>query len=179
MSMFRTKTEEHKRYYCTPGSRYENTYQEEIDKKSGKKHLVKIGKTCIYDLIQEDAESSKMVNIIQKLAMQDYSVLKQAKLTYVDEDDFPHSLMEAQNIVIKAKAEFDKFPAEVRQLFNNSAEQYVSEIGTDDFVKKMTPYNDEIKEHYKKEEEAKFNQAVADQIKFDNAVAAGKETKTE
>lgn len=179
MPTFRTKTDEHKRYYCSAGSRYENTYQEEIDKKSGQKHLVKVGKTCVYDLIQQDAEASKMVNIIQKLAMQDYSVLKQARLTYVDEDDFPKSLMEAQNIVIKAKAEFDKFPAEVRKLFNNSPEQYVSEIGTDDFIKKLTPYNDEIREKHEKEENEKFNQAVANQIRFDNAVAAGKENKSE
>lgn len=175
MSMFRTKTDDHKRYHCTAGSRYENTYQEEIDKKTGRKHLVKIGKTNVYELIQQDAESSKMVNIIQKLAMHDLSVLKEAKLTYVDENDFPKSLMEAQNIVVKAKAEFDKMPAEVRQLFNNSPEQYVSEIGTEDFIKKLTPYNNEIKERYEKEENEKFNKAVADQIRFDNAVAAGKE----
>lgn len=179
MSKFRTKYEEHKRYHCSPGTRYENTYQEEIDKKTGRKHLVKIGKTCVYDLIQQDAEASKMVNIIQKLAMHDLSVLKEAKLTYADADDFPKSLMEAQDIVIKAKAEFDKFPAEVRKLFNNSPEQYVSEIGTKDFIEKMTPYNDEINRKFKEEEDTKFNKAVAEQIRFDNAVAAGKENKTE
>lgn len=179
MSMYRTKTDPHKRYHCTSGSIYENTYQEEINKKSGKKELVRIGQTNVYEIIQQDAEASKMVNIIQKLAMKDYSVLKEAKLTYVDENDFPKSLMEAQNIVIKAKAEFDKMPAEVRQLFNNSPEQYVSEIGTDDFIKKLTPYNEEIKKRYQKEEDDKFNKAVADQIRFDNAVAAGKENKTE
>lgn len=179
MSAFRTKTEPHKRYHCTSGSRYENTYQEEIDKKTGQKHLVKIGKTNVYELIQQDAEASEMVNIIQKLAMHDYSVLKEAKLTYVDEDDFPKSLMEAQNIVIKAKAEFNKMPAEVRQLFNNSPEQYVSEIGTENFIKKLSPYNDEIKKRHEKEENEQFNKAVAEQIRFDNAVAAGKENKTE
>lgn len=179
MLAFRTKTDPHKRYYCSSGSRYENTYQEEIDKKSGQKHLVKIGKTNVYELIQQDAKESEMVNIIQKLAMHDLSVLKEAKLTYVDEDDFPKSLMEAQNIVIKAKAEFDKMPAEVRKLFNNSPEQYVSEIGTDDFIKKLTPYNDEIRKRHEKEENDKFNQAVAEQIRFDNAVTAGKENKTE
>lgn len=68
--------------------------------------------------------------------MGDLSVLKQAKLTYADADDFPKTLMEAQNIVIKAKGEFDKFPEEVKKLFNNSPEQYVSEMGSDDFIKK-------------------------------------------
>lgn len=65
-------------------------------------------------MIQQDLEASKIENIIHKLAMGDLSVLKQAQLTYVDEEEYPKSLMEAQNIVVRAKAEFDKFPAEVK-----------------------------------------------------------------
>lgn len=46
----KTKFTPHTRRYCSAGSRYENTYQEQIDKKSGKKILVKTGKTCVYDI---------------------------------------------------------------------------------------------------------------------------------
>lgn len=175
----RTKHDEHKRYHCSAGSRYENTYQEQIDKKSGKKHLVKVGETCVYDIIQADFEQTKIENILHKLAVGDYSVLKQADLTYVDEKDFPKDLMEAQNIVVKAKAEFDKFPYEVKELFNNSPEQYVSEIGTDDFIKKMAPYNDNIAKRQKEEYNTKFNAAVAEQVAFNKAVdaAMGKENE--
>lgn len=170
--MLRTKNEKHKHYYCSAGSRYENLYQEQIDKKSGKKVLVKVGETCVYDTIQSDFESTKIENILHKLAMGDYSVLKQAELTYVDEKDFPKDLMEAQNIVVKAKAEFDKFPADVKELFHNSPEEYVSEIGTDEFIKKMSPYNDSIKKRQKEEETEKFNAAVAEQAAFNKAVNA-------
>lgn len=175
----RNKHDEHKRYYCSAGSRYENTYQEQIDKKSGKKHLVKVGETCVYDIIQSDFESTKIENILHKLAMGDFSVLKQAELTYVDEKDFPKDLMEAQNIVVKAKAEFDKFPAEVKELFHNSPEEYVSEIGTDEFIDKMSPYNDSIAKRKKDEETANFNAAVAEQVAFNKAVdaAMGKESE--
>lgn len=179
MQTFRTKYDNHKRFHCANGSRYETLYQEEIDEKTGKLHLVKTGKKDVYQMIQEDAEDSKMVNIVQKLALHDYSVLKEAKLTYVDEAEFPHSLMEAQNIVVKAKQEFEKFPIEVKKLFNNSAEQYVSEIGTKEFMEKMTPYNNELAEIKRKQDEEKFNAAVAEQIKFDNAVAARKENLNE
>lgn len=166
----KTKFSEHKRYHCNPGSRYENTYQEEIDKKSGKKILVKVGETCVYDMIQADLEQSKIENIIHKLAMGDLSVLKEAQLTYVDASDFPKNLMEAQNIVVKAKAEFDKFPAEVKKEFNNSAEQYVSEMGTDEFLKKMSPFNDDIAKRHKDEAEREFNSRVDDAVKFEKAV---------
>lgn len=174
-TIFRKKTDTHKRFHCTSGSIYENEYQEEIDKKTGCVHLVKIGKKNIYELIQQDLESTKIENILHKLAINDFSVLKQAQLTYVDEADFPKSLMEAQNIVIKAKQEFETFPVEVKKLFNNSAEQYVSQIGTDEFIKKMTPYNDELKKKYKAEEDEKFNAAVANQVAFNRAVNAAME----
>lgn len=170
--LFRTKTEPHKRYYCNAGSRYENVYQEEIDKKSGSTHLVKTGETCVYDLIQADLEQSKIENIIHKLAMGDYSVLREAKLTYVDESDFPKDLMEAQNIVVKAKAEFDKFPADVKREFNNSPEQYVSEMGTDEFIKKMAPFNEEIAKKQKEDSDREFNQRVLDTATFNKAVNA-------
>lgn len=173
--MFRTKISKHVRYHCSSGSRYENTYQEEISKKTGQKILVKIGKTCVYDKIQEDLEQSKIENIIHKLAMGDYSVLKQAELTYADADDFPKDLMEAQNIVIKAKHEFDKFPEEVRKLFNNSPEQYVSEMGSDNFIKKMSPYNDSIAKRQKEEDEKLFNSRVNEQVAFNKAVNAAME----
>lgn len=179
MPSFRVKTDAHKRYYCTSGSRYENEYQEEIDKKSGKKKLVVTGKKDVYALIQSDLESTKIENILHKLALGDLSVLRQAELTYVDEKDFPHSLMEAQNIVIKAKQEFEKMPVEVKKLFNNSAEQYVSEIGTDDFIKKMSPYNDEIAKKQKADEEAAFNKAVSEQAAFNKAVNAAMEEGVE
>lgn len=177
--MLRTKLDNHKHYHCTAGSRYENVYEEEIEKKSGRKHLVKVGKTCVYDKIQADLEQSKIENIIHKLAMGDLSVLKQAELTYADADDFPKSLMEAQNIVIKAKAEFNKFPEEVKKLFNDSPEQYVSEMGTDEFIKKMSPYNDSIAKRKKDEEDQEFNRQVETAAAFNKAVNRAMEDMTE
>lgn len=177
--MYRTKNDKHIRYHCTSGSRYENLYQEEIEKKSGRKHLVKVGETCVYDKIQEDLEQSKIENIIHKLAMGDLSVLKQAELTYADADDFPKNLMEAQNIVIKAKNEFNKFPEEVKKIFNNSPEQYVSEMGSDEFIKKMSPYNNSIAKRKKDEETAEFNRQVEAAAAFNKAVNAAMEGGTE
>lgn len=171
-TLFRKKTDKHKRYYCNAGTIYENEYQEQINEKTGCLHLVKIGKKNIYELIQQDLESTKIENILHKLAIGDYSVLKQAELTYVDESDFPKSLMEAQNIVIKAKQEFEAFPVEVKKLFNNSAEQYVSEIGTKTFLDKMAPFNDAALKKQKEEKDAEFNAKVADQVAFTKAVNA-------
>lgn len=170
MPNVRTIFETSKRYHCTSGTGYENTYQEQIDKKTGRKILVKVGKTCVYDKIQEDLEPSKIENIIHKLAMGDYSVLREAQLTYADADDFPKDLREAQDIVIKAKEEFNKFPAEVRKEFNNSPEQYVSEMGTEKFIDKLAPYNDMIAKKKKQEESEAYNAEVIRTAEFNKAV---------
>lgn len=179
MLAFRTKTDKHKRYYCSAGSKYENTYQEQINKKSGKKELVKIGETNVYERIQEDLEQSKIENIINRIAKGDMEVFKEARLTYVDAEDFPHSLMEAQNIVVKAKAEFDKMPSEIRELFHNSPEEYVSQIGTDEYIKKLSPYNDEIAKKQKEEKDEAFNTKVKETAAFNKAVEAEMGVKTE
>lgn len=179
MLSLRTKLDEHKRYYCSAGSPFENTYQEQINKKSGKKELVKIGETNVYERIQQDLEQSKIENIINRIAKGDLEVFKEARLTYVDEEDFPHSLMEAQNIVVKAKAEFDKMPTKVKELFHNSPEEYVSQIGTEEFFKKLSPYNDEIAKKKKDEKAAAFAEQVKEAVAFNKAVEAEMGVKTE
>lgn len=168
--MIRTKFTERKRYYTPTGSKFLNIYQEEISKKTGKKELVKTGETDMYKMIQQDLEQSKIEYIIHKLAIGDLSVLKQADITYVDATEMPKTLMEMQNIVVKAKEEFNKFPAEVRKEFNNSPEQYVSEMGTDDFYKKMAPYNDKVKKSREEEANNEFTRRVEETAKFNAAV---------
>lgn len=171
----RMKFDEHKRYYAPVGSIYEDEYQEEINKKDGRKHLVKTGKINIYEKIQQDLESCKIENIIHKLAMGDLSVFREAQLTYADATDMPKNLMEAQNIVVKAKSEFDKMPKEVRELFHNSPEEYVSQMGTEEFIDKLAPYNDMIKKKKKEEFDAEYSAKVAETAAFNKAVNAAME----
>ena len=162
------KAKERKRYYAPIGNHYLNEYQEEIVQ--GKKQLVKIGEKDIYAMIQEDLEGTKIENILHAVAMGDLSALQQRETTYADATTMPKTLMEAQNLVLKMKGEFETLPLEVRKLFDNSAEKYVDEMGTELFNEKMKPYNDKIaaiaeagslKEYEKKvKAEAKFQKDV-------------------
>lgn len=164
------------------GTKYINTYQEEIDKK-GKKGLKKTGKTNVYDMIQLDAESCKIENILHAVAMGDLSALKQREATYADTTTMPKNLMEAQNIVIRMKDEFYQMPLEVRQKFDNSPEQYVSEMGTNAFLEKMSPYNDKIAaiaaEKNAKEYEEKVLKGAQLNIDIEKKTAELKGGKTE
>ena len=148
------------------GNHYINVYQEIIDKK-GKLTLEKTGQTDVYSLIQLDAESCKIENILKRVAMGDLEALNQREATYCDATTLPKNLMEAQNLTLRLKDEFYKMPLEVRKEFDNSPEKYVGLMGTDEFKNIMAPYNEKIakiameksdKEYRKKVEEgAKLN----------------------
>lgn len=125
-----------------PGTRYINTYIESITKKG--KELEKSGETNVYEMIQLDKDSCDIEKILHQAAMGDLAALQQREATYCDATTLPKSLMEAQNLQIHAEQEFYKMPIEVRRLFNNSPEQYVSEMGTKEFLDKMAPYNEQL-----------------------------------
>lgn len=175
--MVKTKFDR-ERVFTPSGTKFLNVYQEEISKK-GNLHLVKTGQTNVYDKIQADLESTKIENILHQVAMGDLSVLNQRETLYVDATNMPKNLMEAQNIVIKAKAEFEQFPKEVREIFHNSPEEYVSEMGSKEFLDKMAPYNEKLSKIKEAGSIKEYNDKVAQQAKFENDVAAAKGAKTE
>lgn len=155
------------------GDHFLEVFQEEITK-DGKKELVCTGKTNVWDKIQEGKEATLIENVLQACAMGDYSMLKQQDPVYIDATTFPKTLMESQNIVIKAKQEFEKLPKEVREKFDFSAELYVSEMGSSEWFEKMAPYNDKIAAIEKEGSLKAYNEKVAAQAKFENDVATAK-----
>lgn len=126
-----------------PGRRYLNEYQETTDER-GVLCLEKTGEKNIYEMIQADADSADIKKILQAVARGDLNALHQREAVYADVTTMPKSMMEMQNLIIKAKDEFYKMPVEVRKLFDNSPEAYVAQMGTKEFLDKMTPYNEKI-----------------------------------
>lgn len=160
--------------YTPAGTQFINTYQEVI--KGGKKTLEKTGEHNVYEEIQLDAESVKIENILHAVAMGDLNALHQRDASYVDATTMPKNLMEAENLTIRMKDEFYKMPLEVRRLFDNSPEAYVAEMGTQEFMDKMTPYNEKIlaisKEKSMKEYEKKVKEGAQLKIDIEREMAA-------
>lgn len=163
-----------KRIPTPAGDRLLEVFQEEINK-DGRKELVHIGNTNIYDKIQEGREDTLIQNILVHLANGDLSVLRQQKPQYIDSTTLPKTLMEANNIVIKAKQEFEKMPKEVKEKFDYDAELYVNTMGSQEWLDKMSPYNDQIKEIKEAGSKKEYEKRVAAQAKFEKDVAAAKE----
>ena len=170
-----------KRNNTPEGTRYLNTYQEEINKKTGSLQLVRVGQTDIYERIQQDVPQTEIQNILHAVAMGDMAALKQREATYCDATTMPKSLMEAQNLAIRMKDEFYKMPIEVRKEFGNDPERYVSLMGTEEFKQIMAPFNDKVaaiaaeknhKEYLKKVEEgAKLNIDIEREVARQKGVA--------
>lgn len=148
-----------------------NEYQEEI--KNGTKSLVKTGLRNVFEEIQLDVESCKIENILHAALMGDYSKLNAREGTYCDATTMPKSLMEAQNLVIRMKTEFDKMPLEVKEKFGNSADRYVEMMGTKEFNDIMAPLNEKVAkiaaEKNHKEYERKVKEGA--QLNYDIAKA--------
>ena len=147
------------------GTMYLNTYQEEITKKDGKQ-LIKTGQTCIYDVVQADFESTQIENILHAVAMGDINALQQREATYCDTTTMPKTLMEYQNLVIKAKDEFYKMPLDVRKEFDNDPEKYVSLMGTKEFLNIMAPFNEKIEAISKEKSDKEYRQKVKEGAKL-------------
>lgn len=175
--MIHSILEKPKHRYTPSGTRYINTYQECLDD-LGRLTLERTGQTNVYEMIQEEHESTKIESILHAVAMGDLNALKQREATYCDATTLPHSLREAQDLVIRLRDEFYTLPLEVRKEFSNSPEQYVSEMGTKEFLEKMSPYNNKILAISKEKNDKEYRKKVQDgaklQIDIEKEVAAQK-----
>lgn len=135
--------------FSPQGSETQPVYEYRIDPKTGKKCLEQCGETNIYEMIQASLESTKLENIIKRATV-DPTVLNIREGNYIDISELPTNMIDLQNMILKARAEFNKLPAETRKLFDNSAELYVSSYGSEEWLKKLGVLTEEPEEPVKK-----------------------------
>lgn len=127
--------ENEEKTYTPSGEKIVYEHREEIDLK-GKRTLVKDRAVNIYEVIQASAESCDIQNIIKRATEGDLNVLNQIQANYIDVTDAPQSLAAAQQLVIKAKNEFEKLPYELKIKYNNNAMEYVADYGSESWEEK-------------------------------------------
>lgn len=151
------------------GDKYLTTYT--MSTKHGRVKLEKSGQTDIEEYVQQDLESTKIENIMHKIALGDLSVLRQSEPQYVDTSTMPKSMMEAQNLIVRSKEEFEKYPTEVKRLFNYSAEQYINEMGTKEYLEKMSPFIQKIEKISKEKNAAEYEKKIKEGAKLNYDIA--------
>lgn len=133
---FRNRNNRGKGNKSNPGSGFATTYRVELDDKGHKKVVVD-GETNLYASIQEHLEETLVQNIIDRASMGDEEALNRIQGQYIDATNLPKTLAEAQQKINNIRETFDKLPLDIRREFNFSAEEYVAQLGTEEFAKKV------------------------------------------
>lgn len=120
-----------KAHHAPSGERYAIRYIMQYDK-NGHKHLIENGRTDLQEIIQKDLESTKIQNIIARCVNPEE--LHMLQKTTVDITKMPTTMMEANNLMIAARQEFDALPLEIKRYYGNSAERYIADRSQDNSI---------------------------------------------
>lgn len=126
---FKKQFEQYENAATPSGEKIVYEHREEIGK-DGKRRLIKDKAINLYEYIQSSRESCEIETILRRAREGDPSILNAVNANYLDITDAPSSLAEAQQFVIRTKNEFENLPKEIKFQFDNSAEQYVAQYGT-------------------------------------------------
>lgn len=134
--MFDTQYTPRERIHPCAGSRVKQLYAGRYDA-NGRVVLEEKGTEDLYAYIQSFADSVDINVILARFANGDTEALSRAQGFYADVTDFPPNMADALNRINQAEEMFKSFPLEVRQKFDCSFEQFLSQSGTEDWFSKM------------------------------------------
>lgn len=140
-------TIDNSKIFSEPGKPYLEEYTYKLDK-SGHKMLVKSGeKTDVYARIQADRDSCDINLLMQRFINGDASAIDIKKGEYIDTRSLPKNMFEVYEKGLEAEQYFDSLPVELREMFDNSATVFFTEIGDKSFDEKVAKYNDRFMNH--------------------------------
>lgn len=124
------------RFRCEAGSRIAKTYEPVYDRR-GVWHLEESGHTNKYLEIQSFADSCDINIIMARYRNGEVDVLQQIQGTYGDFSEIPTNYADIMNKKIQAENLFMSLSADIREKYNNSVEQFMSEIGSKSGLEKL------------------------------------------
>lgn len=133
---FRTQFDPHDRVPANAGSRVKQLYSGRYDA-NGRVVLEEKGTEDLYAYIQSFADSVDINVILARFSNGDTEALSRAQGFYADVTDFPSNMADALNRINECEEMFKSLPLEVRQKFDCSFEQFLSQSGTNDWLEKM------------------------------------------
>lgn len=134
--MFDTQYSPRERIHPCSGSRVKQLYAGRYDV-NGRVVLEEKGTEDLYAYIQSFADSVDINVILARFANGDTEALSRAQGFYADVTEFPSNMADALNSINKAEEIFKSLPLEVRQRFDCSFEQFLSQSGSEDWLEKM------------------------------------------
>ena len=148
---FRSILSDTSEFVSESGSPYLDQYEFEFDEKKGEVNRTSLHKTDkpinVYERIQADFESCDINAIMRRFALGDTSALDVRQGIYADVTKMPKTFAELFDRINDCQKLFDDLDPDVKQLFNNSYEEFWYEYGSDEFYKKIDDYNDRFVDH--------------------------------
>lgn len=133
---FKTKYDDHPRFYQEPGNPIKQLYQGYYEK-DGTLELRPSGEEDLYQFIQSHKDSTDINLLIQRFTAGDESALSRAQGFYADVSGMPKTFQEVLNAVLGGERAFDSLPAEVKQRFNNNFAEWLTAMDLPDFAERM------------------------------------------
>lgn len=133
---FKTQYSPRERIHPCSGSRVKQLYTGRYDA-NGRVVLEEKGTEDLYAYIQSFADSVDINVILARFSNGDTEALSRAQGFYADVTNFPSNMADALNRINECEEMFRSLPLEVRQKFDCSFEQFLSQSGTDDWLEKM------------------------------------------
>lgn len=129
---FPTLWTDHKRIHVSSGNRMKDEMQLRVV--DGYEKLVKVGESDLYEEIQSHRDSVDINKILERcLNTGDFSVLNVMPSRFMDTTSMPKTLAEAHSMIKDAENYFNKLPVEIKNQYNNSFVEFVSDLGTNHF----------------------------------------------
>lgn len=118
------------------GSRVKPTFAGHYDEK-GRVVLEEVGKINLYEEIQSHAQSVDIHTLLKRFTNGDPTALASRQGIYADVTQMPKTYAEFLNKMISLENGFNALPADVKQKFGNSFQQFLAESGAADFAEKL------------------------------------------
>lgn len=123
-------------FSSVPGEQYKSEFVGHYTS-DGVLELEKTGEYDLQERIQADKYACDINSIVARFRAGDESVLSRVQGSFGDFTGLPKTYAEVLNLSLKAKSDFDSLPIEYKQKFNNSFEEFMSGLGSDDWLEKM------------------------------------------
>lgn len=133
---FPTQYTKHDRVAACVGSPVRIVYGGRYDA-NGRVVLEEKGKEDLYAYIQSFKDSVDINVILARFSNGDTEALSRAQGFYADVTDFPSNMAEALNRINECEEMFKSLPLDVRQKFDCSFEQFLSQSGSAEWLDKM------------------------------------------
>lgn len=150
--MFRNKYQlrEVEPQFSEPGSPIKLVRAGQLDKDNNLKVVVK-GEENLYAYINSFAESVDINVIMNRFLNGDKEILLQRAGAYLDISELPNSFQELVDININAQNVYNTLPIEIKEKFHNNINQFISTMGSDEWIEIMNTSQHEIMREKDKE----------------------------